>query len=123
MEGMKCELCGSDMVLRSGRYGSFYACSQYPKCKFTKQKNKELDAPCPKCGGKVVVKYGKSKTVFYCCDNYPKCDFSSWDQPLTEKCPQCGKTLYKKKGKALVVCNEKGCGYERELLPEEKEQN
>jgi len=121
VEGMKCELCGSDMVLRSGRYGSFYACSQYPKCKFTKQKNKEIDAPCPKCGGKVVMKYGKSKSVFYCCDNYPKCDFSSWDQPLKDKCPQCGKTLYRKKGKSLVVCNEKGCGYERELLPEEKE--
>ncbi len=121
VEGMKCEICGSDMVLRSGRYGSFYACSQYPKCKFTKQKNKEIDVPCPKCGGKVVMKYGKSKSVFYCCDNYPTCDFSSWDQPLADKCPRCGKTLYRKKGKHLVVCNEKGCSYERELLPEEKE--
>ena len=121
VEGMKCELCGSDMVLRTGRYGSFYACSQYPKCKFTKQKNKGIDTPCPKCGGKVVMKYGKSKSAFYCCDNYPKCDFSSWDQPMKDKCPQCGKTLYRKKGKSIVVCNEKGCNYERELLPEEKE--
>ncbi len=113
--GMKCEKCGADMVLRTGKFGSFYACSNYPKCKFTKQKNKELDIPCPQCGGKIVVKYSKSKNVFYCCDNYPKCDFSSWDMPLEEKCPQCGKTLFRKKGKALAVCHDKKCGYEAEI--------
>jgi len=111
--GMKCEKCGGDIVLRQGRYGSFYACARYPECKYTKQKNKELDVPCPKCGGKVVIKYSKSKNIFYCCDNYPKCDFSSWDAPINEKCPNCGKTLFRKKGKALVVCHEKSCGYER----------
>ena len=110
---MKCEKCGGDIVLRQGRYGSFYACVRYPECKYTKQKNKELDVPCPKCGGKVVVKYSKSKNIFYCCDNYPKCDFSSWDAPLKERCPDCGKTLFRKKGKPLVVCHEKSCGYER----------
>ena len=113
--GMKCEKCGADMVLRNGKFGSFYACSNYPKCKFTKQKNKELDIPCPQCGGKIVVKYSKSKNVFYCCDNYPKCDFSSWDMPLDEKCPQCGKILFRKKGKALAVCHDKKCGYETEI--------
>ena len=120
-EGMKCEVCGSDMVIRNGKYGSFYACSQYPKCKFTKQKNKEIEAPCPVCGGKVVIKYGKAKNAFYCCENYPKCDFSSWDMPLTEKCPQCGKTLFRKKGKPLVVCRDKKCGYEKEVELEESE--
>ena len=111
---MKCEKCGGDIVLRQGRYGSFYACVNYPKCKYTKQKNKELDVACPECGGKIVVKYSKSKNVFYCCDNYPKCKFSSWDLPLNEKCPTCGKTLFKKKGKSLIVCHDKECGYERE---------
>ena len=110
---MKCEKCGSNMVLRQGRYGSFYACEKYPQCKFTKQKNKEIDVPCPQCGGKVVIKYGKSKNAFYCCDNYPKCDFSSWDAPINEKCPQCGKTLFRKKGRAIVICHDKACGYER----------
>ena len=112
--GMKCEKCGGDMVLRQGRYGSFYACVNYPRCKYTKQKNKELDVACPECGGKVVVKYSKSKSMFYCCDNYPKCTFSSWDLPLNEICPRCGKTLFRKKGKALTVCHNKECGYERE---------
>ena len=119
--GMKCEKCGADMVLRTGKFGSFYACSNYPKCKFTKQKNKELDIPCPQCGGKIVVKYSKSKNVFYCCDNYPKCDFSSWDMPLEEKCPQCGKTLFRKKGKAIAVCHDKKCGYEKELSATDSE--
>ena len=118
VEGMKCDVCGSDMVLRNGKYGAFYACSQYPKCKFTKQKNKEIEAPCPKCGGKVVIKYGKSKSAFYCCEHYPKCDFSSWDMPMTESCPNCGKPLFRKKGKPLAVCKEKDCGYERALSHE-----
>ena len=111
---LKCEKCGADMVLRTSRYGSFYACSNYPKCKFIKQKNKELDVPCPKCGGKIITKYGKRKTVFYSCENYPKCDFSSWDMPTAEKCPNCDKILYRKKGKNLLVCADKDCGYKRE---------
>ena len=123
VEGMKCDVCGSDMVLRTGKYGAFYACSQYPKCKFTKQKNKEIDAPCPKCGSKVVIKYGKSKSAFYCCEHYPKCNFSSWDMPLTESCPNCGKPLFRKKGKPLAICKADNCGYERELSHEPTESN
>ena len=110
----KCEKCGSDMVLRSSRYGTFYACSKYPECKFIKTKTKELDVPCPVCGGKVITKYGKKKTVFYSCENYPKCDFSSWDMPTAEHCPDCGKILFRKKGKNLLVCAEKGCGFKKD---------
>ncbi len=116
----KCEKCGADMVLRNGRFGSFYACSRYPECKFTKQKTKELDALCPKCGGKILTKYGRNRTVFYSCENYPDCDFSSWDMPLAENCPSCGRMLFRKKGKALIVCHEKDCGYKREVTPEEE---
>ena len=118
----KCELCGSDMVQRTGRYGSFFACSRYPACHFTKQKTKELDVPCPKCGAKVLIKTGRNKTVFYSCEKYPTCDFSSWDMPVNEKCPECGKILFRKKGKALLVCHEKSCGYRRETeeLPAEE---
>ena len=107
----KCELCGADMVQRNGRYGSFFACSRYPACNFTKQKTKELDVPCPKCGGKVLIKTGRNKTVFYSCEHYPDCDFSSWDMPTRETCPDCGKLLFRKKGKNLLVCREKSCGY------------
>ena len=119
----KCELCGADMVQRTGRYGSFFACSRYPSCRFTKQKTKELDVPCPKCGAKVLVKTGRNKTVFYSCEKYPECDFSSWDMPTRESCPQCGKLLFRKKGKALLVCHDKACGYRREVEDVHEEEN
>ncbi len=116
----KCEKCGADMIQRTGKFGTFFACSRYPECKFTKQKTKELDVCCPKCGGKVLTKYGRNRTVFYSCENYPDCDFSSWDMPTGEKCPDCGNMLFRKKGKALIVCHEKNCGYKREAAPEEE---
>lgn len=107
----KCEKCGGDMVLRSGKFGSFYACSNYPACKFTKQKTKELGVPCPECGAKIVVKYSKNRTAFYGCERYPECNFSSWDMPTAEKCPMCGKSLFRKKGKQLLVCHDDKCGF------------
>ncbi|MBE6569546.1 MAG: type I DNA topoisomerase [Ruminococcaceae bacterium] len=115
---MKCELCGSDMILRTGRYGSFYACVKYPECKFTKQKVKSLGVKCPDCGGELLTKYGKNRTMFYSCENYPNCKFSSWDMPTNEKCPQCGDMLLRKKGKNLNVCRNAECGYKAEAAEE-----
>jgi len=113
MTDMKCELCGSPMLLRTGRFGSFYACSKYPECKGTKRIAKTIGVKCPKCGSELVAKYGKNRTAFYSCEKYPTCDFSTWDLPLAESCPDCGKPLYKKKGKPLIVCADKACGYKR----------
>ncbi len=107
----KCEKCGGDMVLRTGKFGSFYACANYPKCRFTKQKTKNIDIPCPECGSKIVVRYSRNRTAFYGCENYPKCNFSSWDMPVDEKCPNCGKQLYHKKGKPQLVCHDEACGF------------
>ncbi len=109
----KCEKCGSDMVQRSGRYGSFFACSRYPECDFTKQKTRDIGVPCPKCGSKIVMKTGRHKTVFYSCDRYPECDFSSWDLPTNEKCHECGEMLFRKKGQSLLVCRKEGCGFKK----------
>lgn len=107
----KCEKCGGDMILRSGKFGSFYACVNYPTCKFTKQKVRELGVPCPECGAKLVVKYSKNRTAFYGCERYPECNFSSWDMPTQEKCPTCGKPLFRKKGKQLLVCHDDKCEF------------
>ena len=115
----KCEKCGGDMVLRSGRYGSFYACANYPTCAFTKPRTKDIGVACPKCAGKVVMKYGKNKTVFYSCEKYPACDFSSWDMPIGQSCPDCGGMLFRKKGKAMIVCHDKACGYSRQATETE----
>ncbi len=111
----KCEKCGSDMVQRTGRFGTFFACSRYPECSFTKQKAKEIGVPCPKCGSKIVVKTGRNRTVFYSCDRYPECDFSSWDLPTNEKCPDCGEMLFRKKGQAVLVCRKTGCGFKKPI--------
>ena len=117
----KCEKCGSDMVLRTGKFGSFYACSRYPDCKFTKARVRETGVDCPKCGAKIVTKYGRNHTVFYSCEKYPECDFSSWDMPTKEICPTCGKMLFRKKGKNLLVCHDTDCGYSREIRETEQE--
>ena len=113
---MKCEKCGADMILRSGKFGSFYACSRYPECKFTKARMRDTGIPCPKCGAKVVTKFGRSHTVFYSCEKYPECDFSSWDMPTRESCPRCGKMLFRKKGKNLSICHDPECGYSCEIV-------
>ena len=111
----KCELCGADMVQRSGRFGSFFACSRFPACSFTKQKTRDIGVPCPKCGSKIVMKNGKNKTVFYSCEKYPTCDFSSWDMPTNEKCPDCGEILYRKKGQSIYFCHNKSCNFKKEI--------
>ncbi|MBE6670931.1 MAG: type I DNA topoisomerase [Ruminococcaceae bacterium] len=113
--GMICELCGSEMVIRSGKFGSFYACSAYPKCKNTKQITKDTGVACPVCGSKIVTKQGGKKHItFYSCEKYPECNFSSWDMPTEEKCPECGDILLVKKRKKLVYCRNEKCNYSRE---------
>ena len=117
--GFKCELCGSEMLVRSGAYGTFYACENYPKCKFTKQKVTTLPAKCPKCESSVLLRHGKKNSQFYSCENYPKCDFSSWDMPLVDKCPKCGDTLYYRKSQKSAICKNKACSYKKEQdMPE-----
>ena len=108
-----CEACGAPMVKRTGRYGSFYACSKYPACKHTIKIQNEIGVQCPLCSSAIVTKRAKNRTVFFSCSNYPKCNFSSWDQPTTEKCPKCNGILYLKKDKSSYVCKTEQCGYSR----------
>ena len=114
LAGFACEICGSDMVVRRGKFGSFYACSNYPNCTYTKQKVIDVGVPCPKCGSKIVARHGKGKMVFYSCEGYPECDFSTWDMPLAEKCPDCSELLYYRKNRKTVICKGRNCTYKRE---------
>ncbi len=112
--GFSCELCGAQMLVRTGRYGTFYACSNYPQCTFTKQKTTKLSAKCPKCSSDIVARHGKGRMLFYSCEKYPECDFSTWDMPLSERCPECGEMLYYRKSRKSVICKKKGCDYKRD---------
>ena len=114
LAGFKCELCGSEMVVKRGRYGIFYACEKYPECTFTKQKVTDVGVPCPKCSSRILARHGKGNTLFYSCEKYPECDFSTWDMPIAEKCPECSEMLYYKKSRKAVICKAKGCGYKRD---------
>ncbi len=117
-----CEKCGKEVLKRKGRYGEFYACSDYPRCKYTKQIIRPVGVKCPKCNGEIAIRTGKNRSIYYSCENYPECDFSSWDKPVNEKCPDCGKMLFVKKGKdtRYLVCADKDCAYKKEV-PEDDE--
>ena len=113
--GEDCELCGSPMVFKMGRYGKFMACSNFPECRNTKPIVKEIGVTCPKCKeGQIIERKSKKKRIFYGCTRYPECDFLSWDKPLPRSCPKCDSLLVEKKLKkgVQVQCTE--CDYKEE---------
>jgi DNA topoisomerase-1 len=86
-----CEKCGKPMEIRSGRFGRFIACSDYPTCKTSKPILNRVGVACPKCGGDVVQRRSRGKgRVFYGCSKYPECDYVSNQRPLPDPCPECG---------------------------------
>ena len=111
-----CELCGRNMVIKYSKYGKFLACPGFPDCKNTKKIVTETDGSCPRCGKKMLLKKSKKGRSFYGCEGFPDCNFMTWNVPTKEICPQCGKSLFMKGGKSgKLVCENEGCGYEREL--------
>lgn len=105
--GFDCDLCGHPMVIKLGRYGKFYACSNFPDCRNTKPIVKEIGVPCPVCHkGQVIERKSKKNRIFYGCDQYPECEFTSWDKPVGRNCPKCDHYLVEKKvkGGKQVIC-------------------
>lgn len=91
---IKCEKCGSFMVIKDGKNGKFLACPNYPRCKNTRNLASEIVGACPKCKThNVVKKVSRNGKVFFGCDGYPACDFASWDIPAPYFCPECGSTM------------------------------
>ncbi|MEJ7496413.1 type I DNA topoisomerase [Staphylococcus warneri] len=114
--GEDCEVCGSPMVIKMGRYGKFIACSNFPDCRNTKAIVKTIGVKCPTCkDGEVVERKSKKNRIFYGCSNYPECDFISWDKPVGRDCPKCNHYLVdKKKGRSSqVTCS--NCDYKEEV--------
>ncbi|HEL0015899.1 type I DNA topoisomerase [Streptococcus equi] len=117
--GFDCELCGHPMVVKLGRFGKFYACSNFPECHYTKAITKEIGVSCPACQqGQVIERKTKRNRIFYGCDRYPECDFTSWDLPVGRSCPKSGDYLVEKKirGGKQVVCSNEACDYKEEIV-------
>jgi len=116
----KCPKCGSSLVIRLGRFGKFYACSNFPKCRYTEPlEKKTLGIKCPKCeNGEIIEKRTKKGKLFYACNQFPKCDFALWGKPLQnlrgkpEKCPECGSLLVES-GRNKIKCSNKNCQFQK----------
>jgi DNA topoisomerase-1 len=110
-----CPKCGAPLLIRLGRYGKFYACSKFPKCRYTESlKENTLGVKCPKCkNGDIVAKRTKKHKIFYGCNQFPKCDFALWDKPTGKTCPKCKSLLVETK-RNQVKCSNKECDFKIE---------
>ena len=114
--GFDCELCGNPMLIKLGKYGKFYACSNFPECRNTKAIVKKIGVTCPTCKkGDVIEKKTKKNRIFFGCDRYPDCEFTSWDRPIGRDCPKCSNYLVQKKvrGGQQILCSE--CDYKEDV--------
>ena len=114
-----CELCGSNMVIKYGRFGKFMACKNYPECKNTKPLVNKVGVKCPKCKeGEIILRKSKKGKAFYGCSNYPECDFISWYKPTGEVCKECGSYMIEKrtKNETKEVCSNKECKAEGRII-------
>ncbi|MCL2827409.1 MAG: type I DNA topoisomerase [Oscillospiraceae bacterium] len=114
-----CDLCGKQMVVKSGRFGRFLACPGYPECSFTKPIVVEMPGKCPKCGSRILKRTSKKGYTFYACEKGAECGFMTWDVPVADNCPTCEQTMFKKSGRGFkkpFCINEKCANF----LPEDK---
>jgi DNA topoisomerase I len=110
-----CEKCSSPMVVKTGRFGKFIACSAYPQCKTTKPLTLGVKCPQPECGGDLVQKRTRKGRSFFACSKYPKCEYALWDRPVPKTCPTCQapfliEKVSKQAGRS-VQCRNEDCGY------------
>lgn len=106
-----CELCGKPMVIKSGKFGKFMACSGFPECRNTKPLVKDTGGICPKCGeGRMLERKSAKGRIYYGCEKYPACDYMAWDMPVPIRCEKCGATLFRKGPR--LYCAKEGCGFE-----------
>lgn len=109
----KCPKCGAPLLIRLGKFGEFYACSKFPKCRYTESLEKNtLGIKCPQCEkGDIVEKRTKRNKIFYGCNQFPECNFALWDKPMKEKCPKCKSLLIATK-RGQIKCSKKECDFE-----------
>ena len=127
-----CDVCGRQMVVKSGRFGRFLACPAYPECSFTKPIVIEMPGKCPKCGSRILKRTSKKGNTYYACERGADCPwrgtaadgseikgFMTWYVPTKDNCPSCGKTLFKPsgRGRQKAFCINEDCP---EFVPEDK---
>ena len=121
-----CDQCGALMVYKMGRFGKFLACPNFPECRNTKPLLTYIEAPCPKCGARLLEKISRKSRKFYGCERYPECDFVSWDKPVEEKCPKCGSFMVEKhngRGETMHLCANETCRHRVIVEKKEEEEN
>ena len=127
-----CDVCGKQMVVKSGRFGRFLACPAYPECSFTKPLVIEMPGKCPACGSRILKRTSKKGNTYYACERGSECPwrgtaadggeikgFMTWYVPTKDNCPSCGKTLFKPggKGRMKAFCINENC---KDFVPEDK---
>ena len=114
-----CDICGRKLVVKNGRFGRFLACPGYPECSFTKPIVVEMPGRCPKCGSRILKRTSKNGYTYYACEKGSDCGFMTWNVPVKDNCPECGKTLFKLSGKGQKkpFCINESCSA---FLPEDK---
>jgi len=112
-----CPKCGRPLVVKTGRFGRFIACTGYPECDYRAPFVLPFKCPRPGCDGHLVERLSAKRKKYYTCDKYPACDFSSFYEPVAQVCPSCGApTMFIKKGRRpQLVCVRKDCGYAEDL--------
>ena len=114
-----CETCGRPMVIKTGRFGRFLACTGFPECRTSRPLLKKTGAACPKCGGDIVERRSRGRgRTFYGCSKYPQCDFLTNQRPIAAPCPECG-GLMVQSGRTMTACTV--CDW-KEPLGEEAEE-
>jgi DNA topoisomerase-1 len=127
IEDRVCPDDGGQLIIKSGRYGKFIGCANYPKCKHIEplEKPKDTGVSCPSCKAGMLIerksRYGK---LFYSCNTYPKCTYATWNPPINETCPKCQwpvMTLKTTKRRGLEkVCPQKECGHSEVVMTPEQ---
>ncbi len=114
-----CPQCGKNLVVRSGKFGRFLACPGFPDCSFTKPIVIEMPGKCPKCGSRILKRTSRNGHTYYACERLPECGFMTWDVPVADLCPECGKSMFKTAGRGArrPFCVNAVCPA---FLPEEK---
>ena len=114
-----CPNCGKNLVVKSSRFGRFLGCPGYPECTFTKPIVIEMPGRCPKCGGRILKRTSKKGYTYYACEFVADCGFMTWDVPVKDDCPECGKTMFKRSGRGYrkPFCINEECP---NFLPEDK---